>query len=129
MSNNATNFQAAVAENLQTVFLGSGHFSEVVTWWDDDQAVGRTVTVMEVTAAGNLELDPHHRATSRKIHLAVTNDAVLGTTSPATGIRIKRADNTVWGFRRIVDEAFDAFTLEFEGGQLDRVGSGRQGHL
>lgn len=129
MNNSATNFRECVAENLQQVFFGQGHFEELVTWYDNDGATGREITVSDVTAAGEMKVESHHQATGRSVQFLVTNDGTLGTTTPARGNRIVRADGTKWGFARVVSSDQFAFILEFVGGQIDRAGYGKAGGL
>ncbi len=129
MPNQATNFRECVAENLQEVFFGQGHFEEVVDWYDSDGAASRPVTVTDVTAIGQPGANTHHQATGRAVHFLVTKDETLGILMPAKGMSLVRGDCTRWGFHKIVHDDAAAWVLEFVGGALDRVGFGRQSHL
>jgi hypothetical protein len=129
MPNQATNFQECMAENLQQIFLGQGHFEESATWYDTEASAARPITVCDVTAQGQQAQEKHHQATGRTVHFLVTKDATLGTVSPAMGNTILRADGTRWGFERIVNDCPSAWILEFVGGSLNRVGMGRPANL
>jgi len=129
MPNEATNFRECLAENLQTVFLGQGHFEESVTWFDAGESEGRTVMISQVNALGHLDSESHHLGSGHAVHFLVENHATRGTTVPAIGCRLVRSDNTHWGFQRIVSSDQAGWILEFVGGQIDRAGMGRQAHL
>lgn len=118
-----------MAENLQTVFLGQGHFEETVSWYERDGAAARPITVCDVTALGQQQAEQHHAATGRMVHFLVTKDPILGTAMPSLGNQIVRSDRTKWGFKRIVSEDAVGWVLEFVGGSIDRAGIGRQAHL
>lgn len=129
MPNEATNFRECVLENLRTVLLGQGHFEESVTWFDAGESEGRTITVNQVNAVGNLGTEQHHLVTGHTLHFLVESHETRGTLAPAIGCRLVREDGSNWGFQRVISSDQAGWILEFVGGQIDRSGMGRQAHL
>lgn len=127
MNNSATNFADAVAENLQQVFLGQGHFEEQLLYTPvggvPRQIAGQVSDVEMV-----IEEHAHHETETWELKALVIDDPVLGVAVPQLQDQIVRLNDPAaakWDLYRIVDHCLGGYILKFRSVQLKSAGNKR----
>lgn len=120
MPNEATNFREARAENTKDVVLGSGHFSDTVTYrrvGADDREVIAIVRPGQAT-----ELEQRNTNLAERITVVLEADAERGVASPITNDAVKWGDKW-YGFKgEIMSGRAGSWKLVFERKQTKKVG-------
>jgi hypothetical protein len=138
MSNNATNFREAVIENTAGVFLGQGHFEEVVSFQLTEVAPVLKIVVLETHDDGGITQEAAHKSIIRRLTVMSARNPVVvladgsrsdwltvtGTAySPDMGNLFTRADGSLWTYSRVQASDFASWTLTFVSHLTIRAGA------